>query len=297
MRIRRVVRDALPGPFLLPHDSQGTIAAGEGGVWVVGGALGARSLTQIDASLAVVKRQITLGGAAPLGAHPGVATGYHTIWLPGAFFVARFDAATGVPLKPLVLEVRGDAGIGGAVASVGAGAGGVWAGAATDEGAAIYRIQPSDGKVVARIPVEGAASEVIVAEGVVWVADEFNGTVSRIDPAGNRVVATISFHGSIDGFAAGNGGAWILDTFARTVTPIDLASNELGGSIPVGPQPSAVAVGFGAVWVTDYNGTLYRIDPDTRAPIETRIGAPLYGLAVDVQNGVIWLAVSPKPTG
>jgi DNA-binding beta-propeller fold protein YncE len=73
--------------------------------------------------------------------------------------------------------------------------------------------------------------------------------------------------------------------------PVDLPAAAVRDGIDVGSDPVAVAVGAGGVWVLDAaEGTLSRVDPDTRrvAGRPARVdGGPF---AVAVGEGAVWVA-------
>jgi DNA-binding beta-propeller fold protein YncE/predicted Ser/Thr protein kinase len=94
---------------------------------------------------------------------------------------------------------------------------------------------------------------------------------------------------------------WLGAGVAIVVGALVLALSLLGGEdvsvsspIPVGASPLRLAVGEGSVWVTSAtDGTLSRIDPDTREVVgpPLRLGAGVAGVAAG--EGSVWIA-SPR---
>lgn len=132
----------------------------------------------------------------------------------------------------------------------------------------LFRIDPANGHVVARIPVGRAPVDVAIGEGAVWVTNSADATVSRIDPGANQVAATVTVGKGPLLLAVGAGSVWVTNSGDGTVSRIDPRTNQMQGKpIKVGKmpsQPSGILYHDGVVWVTDVQGdALIRIDPQT----------------------------------
>ena len=68
---------------------------------------------------------------------------------------------------------------------------------------------------------------------------------------------------------------------ADTLVRIDPKTNTVSATIPVGRKASGVAVGDGHVWVTSFaDGTVWRIDPETRKAVVIPVKGSPTGIAV-----------------
>lgn len=135
----------------------------------------------------------------------------------------------------------------------------IWAACPID-GVAL-RIDPAEGRVVARIEGLTSSRAIAAAEGLVWVG--FVGGVARLEEATARVTAVADADpGLASGVAATADAVWARSTgdFLRRIDPAtarvveDLTAPERSGG--------EVLVAFGSVWATAYDDdVLYRISP------------------------------------
>ena len=142
------------------------------------------------------------------------------------------------------------------------GAHGLWASIAGT--GSVRRIDPAEFTTGAPIRVGRGPAGLVVANGLVWVANSRSGTVSRVDPATRQLLGDpIEVGGHPGGIDAGTSAVWVANAADDTVTKIDFGSDEPDGDpIAVGPEPGAVAVGGEAVWVANNgDGTVTRIEP------------------------------------
>jgi streptogramin lyase len=123
----------------------------------------------------------------------------------------------------------------------------------------LIRLDPSTGRVVARLPIGRSGDAIAVGERSVWVADTADNKVVRIDPSTSRVIATLHISGP-RGIATGEGAVWVV---ASDLWEIDPVTNGIVTTVPLAGLPSgSVATGFGAVWV-GLDITVARVDPFT----------------------------------
>lgn len=142
------------------------------------------------------------------------------------------------------------------------GARGLWTSIAP--AASVRRVDPATLLAGEPIRVGRGPAGLVVADGVVWVANSRSGTVSKVDPATRQLLGDpIEVGGHPGGIDAGTSAVWVANAADDTVTRIDLDSGEPEGDpIEVGPEPGAVAVGGDAVWVANNgDGTVTRIEP------------------------------------
>jgi hypothetical protein len=281
---------AIPLP---QHGSDGPLVAGAGALWLRQG----RSIVRID------PQRNRLVGTVPAGPRGGglladLAVGGGAVWLPSydaGFW--RFDLRTR-QWTPVPAPTAG---------SVAAGSGAVWAGCCeggTAGGGRLLRLDPTTGRVTARIPLPGIAGKVAIGAGGVWVLQGYGGDVVwRVDPVASRVVATIALPpGSNDNDRASitidHGGVWVRSPGRRDASGqqagglalrIDPSVNQVVAKIPA--DGGGVAVGQDAIWTTKA-GALLRTDPATnRLAAKVQLdNVELADLAVG--QGAVWVAAT-----
>ena len=91
------------------------------------------------------------------------------------------------------------------------------------------------------------------------------------------------------------GAIWVANQNAGTVSRIDPATKAPVQTIDVGSAPAGIAVGDGAVWVTNASdGTLSRINADTNRVVHT-IPVPQGPRGVAYGEGAVWVANARRP--
>ncbi len=244
------------------------IGADAGTVWIVE----PHRLVVAD----LMKRRVRMRIALPREVFAGTVA-YGAVWLPSfvTSTLTRMDARTGdrqweskLPRSPqAVTATHGSVW----VASVGPwhkGPGGVM----VPEGPGIVsRLDPSDGRPLARIDVGKGPSALAAGIGAVWVLNgsgiRASDTVDRIDARSNRVLASIRVpHWSSD-VACGSRYCWVVGaprSAGGVVTRIDpRRSRVVTRAIPRSWIPAAVVVVKGRVWIAD-PGVAQLISIDTR---------------------------------
>jgi YVTN family beta-propeller protein len=182
----------LAGLVRVSGGQRGSVALGDGSVWVV---YGSTAVARVNAKT----NRGRVVGRAGFGAS-GIAYGKGSLWIPNetANTVTQFSPLTNAPI--------GDSNVGKSPSGVAVGGGAVWV---TDTGDnAVSRVDPASGSVTS-IPVGQAPVGIAYGEGSVWVANSGSGTVSRISPSKGRVISTIPVGGSPTGIAAGSGLVWV----------------------------------------------------------------------------------------
>ena len=72
---------------------------------------------------------------------------------------------------------------------------------------------------------------------------------------------------------------------------IDMKSNKIVAEVPTGIRPGPIASGFGSIWVGNMNDrTLTRVDPKTRAQIQTISLGDRTPTGVAAGAGGVWVA-------
>jgi YVTN family beta-propeller protein len=246
----------------------GTIAAGDGSVWVTDPA--SNILFRIDPR--TNSREQTIG----IGNSPGgVAVGGNFVW-----------AANGLSGDVSKIDPNDNGGsevdripVGNGPSGVAFGGGHLWVANSTDR--TVGEIAPGSGKSLRSIPVPQGADAIVVGFGFVWVVSGAGNSVTRIDARTGTVLPPLSVGNDPTGIAVGAGAVWVANRLDGTVSKIDPAAGSVE-VIPVGGTPTAIAAGQGVVWVSDARaGTLTRIDPTTGKTAESvKTGNPPGGLTL-----------------
>lgn len=169
--------------------------------------------------------------------------------------------------------------------------------------AALIRINPASGQVVAKISVGKSPRAIAFSAGDIWVAGVHGqkGVVIRVDPISDKVVATLPVGGWPSSIVGSATSVWIVDSapfFKRgTLLHIDSRTNRrLGVAIRLGLAPSGVAQGAGSVWVADaLAGSVQRIDSRTQRRLATiQVGRYPYGVAFGF--GSVWVTNTDDAT-
>ncbi len=126
--------------------------------------------------------------------------------------------------------------VGGSPVDIAVGDGSVWVATLTDSSGRgdVVRINPTDGRVLARISVPEIGALAVGPSGV-WVANPHRGTITRIDTDQNEMA----------------------DAIAMPPLSYEVAEGDYSF------VPNHVAVGFGRVWVSTARGSVASFDPAT----------------------------------
>jgi streptogramin lyase len=267
-------------PYVLPPlaSQSAGLAVGEGGVWTADIAVSHMDPTDgaLEGTLEGIQQRGQLGAMV-------VTTGLDDVWVASSSGLFRID-----PADDEVLDVRRftDVGQGQSIAtSVAAGRAAIWV---TKAGGTLFRISPTPGLPIEdTISLGDLPSDIAIAEGGVWITDEF-GDLIRVD---ERTGETDAFQigGTLTALAAAEHRLWIVDSDGLVVL-FDLHTRRVLQSIPVGGTPVDVAVGSGVVWIADQRGErLVKIDETSREREAFALAAPPAAVAIDQDRGVIWV--------
>jgi streptogramin lyase len=104
-------------------------------------------------------------------------------------------------------------------------------------------------------------TSIAARDGIVWVANTDDSTVTRVDADTSEVVGgPIALTNPPVAVAAGDGGAWVVDARGAVIW-IDSESNEPEEQISLGGSPLSLVFGDGALWVADaFNRMVTRIE-------------------------------------
>jgi class 3 adenylate cyclase len=254
-----------------------SIAFGEGAVWT-----GDFVLHHVDPDDGSEGDPIDLlvGGAGGGEFVFGVTIGFDDVWVATGAGLHRIDPGDDEELGFRALPM-------GRAGTVAIGFGSVWVG---NGSGTLFRVEPSRTlPILETLQVGDVVSGVVAAGGLIWVEDEF-GALVPVDPSLNRILEPVTVGGTPRGLAATGDRLWAVDTTAMNVTVVDIETREEIRSIPVGGEPVDVVAGLGAVWVADFEGRIVRIDTTLLSVADDKfVDGPVTALAVDEDNGVIWL--------
>jgi YVTN family beta-propeller protein len=194
----------------------------------------------------------------------------------------------------VVARISVDRGFG----SIAVGEGAVWSTvwSTTNPASTLFRIDPQQNKVVARIPIK-PGGELAAGAGAVWLSDPSDNTVLRIDPLTNEVIAKIEVGPQPDEVDVSQGAVWVANIRDPSVSRIDPTTNRVVATIRVGPARACCAEHMSltgsptGVWVSvARRNALVRIDPKTNKVAET-VKLP-YSPCADVaaSKTVVWSA-------
>ena len=237
-------------------------------------------------------------GSVPLVGLQSLATDGTVLWaLTATGQVARIDPATNTAGPGTQLGATTDLYNGIAVDK-----NGVWA---TDwDSQTLYRVDPTTGKVVAKIPAGEAPKGVLATGSVVWVADTHGGAVLRVDPATNKVVATIvvgrTGASGPNWLGSGLGSIWVGIPNALAAVRIDPLTNAIQATIKISFKVTpcgGFAITDAVVWMTSCDGhpIMARIDPTTNTVVATLEPGGLASTPA-VIAGAPWVSLDTLPS-
>jgi class 3 adenylate cyclase/streptogramin lyase len=269
---------ALPATTQRFHFIDHVFAVGEGGAWV----LRPPALLHVDPSHHEVRETPIQVG---LGNSQSVVTGFDAVWALNDRTVIRVNPATDQTSSFLVVP---------------AGPGITAFSFVLDR--ALW-VSITDGTLIKQDPRTQARTQastglsvdkIAITRNAVWAVDLIAGEATPFDPETlRRNGPPIHLEGNVDQITGDGQDLWVLDRAVGTVTRIETGTGNEDVA-RVGNEPTDMAIGLGAVWVGDRGGTLYRVDPATLQATEIPIGAEVRGVAVDEEDGSIWVYVGPR---
>jgi ABC-type transport system substrate-binding protein len=151
------------------------------------------------------------------------------------------------------------------------GAGSLWV--SSFEENEVVRVDPANGRVLARIPVR-LPGWLAYGDGSLWTTSDLDG-VERIDPETNTVAAHAPVPNPIDEVRVGGGFGWATNAPKGTVYKID-PSGQVVATYPTGDGAREPSFSDGKLWVSNADsGTLTSIDAASGATQTFRFGHPL----------------------
>lgn len=146
---------------------------------------------------------------------------------------------------------------------------------ADHHGAAIFRLNPGSGKVIAKINAGTQPGFLTAGAGAVWETN-YDGTITRVDPKTNHASSVGRFP-SLCGqptMAAGAVCVYICDVPRPYVARVDVRTGRTTAKIPASAYMSSLLMADGVLWMTTSTpGELLRLDPHSGAVLQ-RITVP-----------------------
>src|SRR6266511_1270969 len=214
------------------------LAVATDAVWVANGSAG--TVSRIDPSADAVVETIDLRGSSELAWNPtyAVAADDDSVWIAaGPHHVLRVDPTTNEPFA--IIDV------GHVPVGVALGQEALWV-VTTAERA--LRIEPHTNTATAEVPI-GDPVALTAGKQAVWVSDS-RGQVWRVNPDTATVSQTTPVGRGLVGLCATDGVVFAANNADGTVVQIDAQDGQVVGLVPVGHAPTDVASLDGTVWVS-----------------------------------------------
>ena len=249
------------------------IAAGYGGVWVVG--LGV--IYRVDPATGREVATISVPGTNEVTSDLAVGAG--SVWVSSA------GGHRGVyRIDPRRNRVRSFLRLSLVPTGIAVAYGRVWATEPTQGPAIVVRIDPRTNRVSGPpIRVGVSAGRIVPAAGALWVTGgNIVSGLSRINPVTGTVTPILANVESVD--AVGAGSLWVIPTRGG-IQRVDPTTGRVTATVPL---PNAVRVTFwaGSAWASiEPPGTLARIDPASNR---------IVGQAVPTGTTPVYIASSPN---
>ena len=264
--------------YVLPPVGSGFpgLAVGEGGVWTADIVVSHMDPTDGTLEGTVEGIQQAFGGGM------SVTTGLDDVWVAWSSGLFRIDPADEEVLGARPFRYGGSS----VPTSVAVGGDAVWV---TRDDGTLFRISPAPGlPIEGTISLGGLPSDIVIADGGVWIADAF-GDLIRVDERTGRETDRLEIGGTLKSLAATEDRLWVVDSDGLVVV-FDLQTRRVLQSIPIGGRPIDVAVGSGGVWIADQRGErLVRIDETSLERSSFALPGPPAAIAIDEDRGVIWV--------
>jgi DNA-binding SARP family transcriptional activator len=214
------------------------LAVATNAVWVANGSDG--TVSRIDPSADAVVETIDLRGSSELVWNPtyAVAADDDSVWIAaGPHHVLRIDPTTNEPSA--IIDV------GRVPVAVALGDEALWVVTMAERA---LRIEPHTNTPTAEVPI-GDPVALTAGKQAVWVSDS-RGLVWRINPDTATVSQTTPVGRGLVGLCATDGVVFAANNADGTVVQIDAQDGQVAGLVPVGHAPTDVASWGGNIWVS-----------------------------------------------
>jgi hypothetical protein len=167
----------------------------------------------------------------------------------------------------------------------------------------VIRVDPSSGRIVARIPFR-SLDAIGAGEDGVWFTDHVGLTLWRIDPASNDAIEVSRLPAPRSdeeaalprgGLETGFGRVWVLPR-GRGVYSVDPASGDIVTEHGPLEHGASLAAGEGGVWVSTTAHQISRLDADSGQPL-FEVGVPWGPTDMEVGQGGVWISGEERGRG
>lgn len=112
----------------------------------------------------------------------------------------------------------------------------------------LTQLDPSDGREIAQLPLPNVPTAMIYADGFLWTANEFAGSVTKIAAEGG-VVGDFPVGSGPRALVSDGESLWVASEQGERVARVDPESGEVLASFPVAGGPVALEFDGSALWV------------------------------------------------
>ena len=138
----------------------------------------------------------------------------------------------------------------------------------------------------------GRPTDVAIGEGVAWIANAFDKTVTMLDLATGQARSTVPDVMARQ-IAYGAGSAWATDDLADRLLRLDRQSGQVAQIVELGAgaYPSGVVVAANAVWVGNEGlSTVARVDATNASIVASGIATRAVPGAMATSTDAVWIA-------
>jgi virginiamycin B lyase len=162
----------------------------------------------------------------------------------------------------------------------------------------LAKVDLAANRVTTVFAVGPAAAEggITTGAGSVWLIIDKSGTLARIDPETGSIRQTVlvpagSYNPHFDG-----GRIWVTRAEGAEITGVDAATGLVLASVRTGPKPRFLTAAEGAIWTLNQgDGTLTRVDAQTRRTTTIPLGTPGHGGDIGFGAGQVWTTMPKVP--
>jgi streptogramin lyase len=187
-------------------------------------------------------------------------------------------------------RVRPKVGVGGRDVATGLGA--AWLAVSREK--AVYKLDLSTGKRLARIALPSSPQKLSVGRSAVWVGMStlepgVPDSLAKVDPRSGRVAGTYPVPAGVRDLVATPAGIWVVHRENATASRLDPRTLKVIRHVSVGVSPAGeAAYGAGSVWVvSSQEDTVVRIDDKTGSRVSIGVGRRPVGIAA--RGSQIWV--------
>jgi YVTN family beta-propeller protein len=113
----------------------------------------------------------------------------------------------------------------------------------------VTEIDPRTGLSIGTVHVGAGPTQIVVANGYVWVANSGDNTVSKIDPSSDTVLPGIPAGNGPDSLATTQGVVWVANEYSQDVWRIDAVNDKVTREVGVAGAPTSLAAVGRTLWV------------------------------------------------